>query len=34
MQHLILIGTRKGAWVVEGNPQRSSWQLKGPMHGG
>lgn len=31
-KHLILIGTRKGAWVVEGNAQRSDWKIKGPVH--
>lgn len=31
-RHLILVGTRKGAWIVEGNKDRSDWTIKGPMH--
>lgn len=28
---LVLVGTRKGAFIVEGNEERSSWQLRGPF---
>lgn len=31
-RHLILVGTRKGAWIVEGDANRSNWKIKGPMH--
>ena len=27
---LILVGTRKGAFILEGNPRRRSWELGGP----
>ncbi|MDP2346944.1 MAG: glycosyl hydrolase [Gammaproteobacteria bacterium] len=32
VRHLILVGTRKGAWIVEGDANRSNWKIKGPMH--
>jgi photosystem II stability/assembly factor-like uncharacterized protein len=28
---LILVGTRKGAFIAEGGPQRRSWELRGPF---
>ena len=32
MTRTILIGTRKGAWTLELNQQRSAWTLNGPLH--
>src|SRR5260370_36159298 len=28
---LILVGTRKGAFILESHTQRNSWQLRGPF---
>ena len=28
---LVLVGTRKGAFVIEGDARRSSWELRGPF---
>src|SRR5260221_9452255 len=28
---LILVGTRKGAFILESDTQRNSWQLRGPF---
>ncbi len=28
---LVLLGTRKGAFILEGNADRTSWQLRGPF---
>ena len=28
---LVLIGTRKGAFILEGGADRKSWELKGPF---
>ncbi|MGQ9427201.1 hypothetical protein ACXYTJ_15950 [Gilvimarinus sp. F26214L] len=28
----ILVGTRKGAWAVSGNPQQANWNIHGPNH--
>ena len=28
---LVLIGTRKGAFILEGDESRKSWELKGPF---
>ena len=31
---LILVGTKKGAFIIEGNTGRSSWRLRGPFCSG
>ena len=31
-RHLILVGTRKGAWTITGNAERKNWQVSGPQH--
>ncbi len=28
----LLVGTRKGAWVIDSNADRSVWNINGPMH--
>ena len=28
---LLLVGTRKGAFILEGDPKRRDWQLRGPL---
>ena len=28
---LLLVGTRKGAFIFDGDPNRSAWQIRGPM---
>ena len=28
---LLLLGTRKGAFILDGDPARSDWQLRGPL---
>ncbi len=28
----LLVATRKGAWIIDSNNDRSQWQLNGPMH--
>ena len=28
---LVLVGTRKGAFIIEGDARRSSWELRGPF---
>jgi hypothetical protein len=29
---VILIGTRKGGWILEGNSKQQRWEIKGPTH--
>lgn len=31
-RQLILLGTRKGAWQLQGDTSRGKWQLSGPLH--
>ncbi len=33
-QVLVLVGTRKGAFVMESGPARSRWKVRGPYHEG
>src|SRR5262245_36595150 len=28
----LLLGTRKGAWILEGDADRRDWQIRGPMY--
>lgn len=28
----LLVGTRKGAWILHGDPGRGAWTVKGPIH--
>lgn len=28
----LLVGTRKGAWIISSDGARSKWHIEGPMH--